>query len=96
MNLLVRKSIGAFGNAMLASASDEEAREGAEKVLEVAAVFAAYEEMLKARPGQTGTRRDPGIGGRDRERQLARRVLMLDFYGDCLTPVVRRLTRFGN
>lgn len=38
----------AFGNAMLASASEEEAREEAEKVLEVAAVFAAYEEMLKA------------------------------------------------
>ena len=33
---------------MLASASDEEAQEEAEKVLEVAAVFAAYEEMLKA------------------------------------------------
>lgn len=38
----------ALGHAMLALASDEEAQEEAEKVLEVAAVFAAYEEMLKA------------------------------------------------
>ena len=38
----------AFGEAMLASASDEAAREDAEKVLEIAAVFAAYEEMLES------------------------------------------------
>jgi DNA helicase-2/ATP-dependent DNA helicase PcrA len=38
----------AFGEAMLALASDEAAREEAEKVSEVATVFAAYEEMLEA------------------------------------------------
>ena len=38
----------AFGEAMLALASDEAAREEAEKVLEIAAVFAAYEEMLES------------------------------------------------
>jgi len=38
----------AFGDAMLAAASGEEEREAAEKVLEVAAVFAAYEDMLEA------------------------------------------------
>lgn len=38
----------AFGEAMLARASDEAAREEAEKVLEIAAVFAAYEEMLES------------------------------------------------
>lgn len=37
-----------FGDAMLREASDEAAREQAEKVLEVAAVFTAYEEMLKS------------------------------------------------
>lgn len=36
-----------FGESMLASASNETEREAAEKVLEVAGVFAAYEEMLK-------------------------------------------------
>lgn len=38
----------AFGEAMLALAADEAAREEAEKVLEIAAVFAAYEEMLES------------------------------------------------
>lgn len=37
----------ALGEAMLALASDETVREEAEKVLEIAAVFAAYEEMLE-------------------------------------------------
>ena len=42
------KEYRAFGEAMLTMASNETAREEAEKVLEVAAVFAAYEEMLES------------------------------------------------
>ena len=38
----------ALGQAMLSSAADEDAREAAEKVIEVAEVFAAYENMLQA------------------------------------------------
>lgn len=38
----------AFGQSMLEAASDDDERETAEKAIEVARVFAAYEEMLQA------------------------------------------------
>lgn len=38
----------AFGEAMLASAADDAARETAERVIEVAQVFARYEELLES------------------------------------------------
>jgi ATP-dependent DNA helicase UvrD/PcrA len=46
--LITPQEYRAFGDAVLASESGETAREEAERVLEVAAVFAAYEEMLES------------------------------------------------